>query len=60
MSSMDAGNQVPNVALQQCSNMHSGATVMPNYFCLLPVPFDSTVDFVDFVTQFNSVASLSN
>ena len=40
--------------------MSSGATVMPNYSCLLPAPFDGTTDFEDFVTQSNSVAFLSD
>ena len=40
--------------------MSSGATVMPNYSCLLPIPFDGTTDFEDFVTQFNSAASVSD
>ena len=40
--------------------MSSGARVLPNYSCLLPAPFDGTTDFEDFVTQFNSVASLSD
>ena len=57
---MDPDDQAPNVASQQSSSMSSGATVMPNYSCLLPAPFDGTTDFEDFVTQFNSVASLSD
>ena len=40
--------------------MSSGATVVSNYSCLLPTRFDGTTDFEDFVTQFNSVASLSD
>ena len=39
--------------------MFSGATVLPFYSCLLPAPFDGTTDFEDFVTHFNSIASLS-
>ena len=57
---MDPDDQAPNVASQQSSSMSSGATVMPNYSCLLPAPFDVTTDFEDFVTQFNSVAPLSD
>ena len=57
---MDPDDQAPNVASQQSSSMSSAATVMPNYSCLLPAPFDGTSDFEDFVTQFNSVASLSD
>ena len=57
--SMDPDDQAPNVASQQSSSMSFGATVMPNYSCLLPTPFDGTTDFGDFVTQFTSVASLS-
>ena len=57
---MDPDDQAPNVASQQSSGPSSGATVMPNYSCLLPAPFDGTTDFQDFVTQFNSVASLSD
>ena len=57
---MDPDDQAPNVASQKSSSMSSGATVMPNYSCLLPAPFDGTTDFEDFVTQFKSVASLSD
>ena len=57
---MDPDDQTPNVASQQSSSMSSGATVMPNYSCLLHAPFDGTTDFEDFVTLFNSVASLSD
>ena len=57
---MDPEDQAPNLAPQQSSSMFSGATGMPNYSCLLPAPFDGTTDFEDFVTQFNSVASLSD
>ena len=56
---MDPDDQARNAASQQSSSMFSGATVMPIYSCLLPAPFDGTTDFEDFVTQFNSVASLS-
>ena len=55
---MDPDDQVPNVASQQSSSMFSSGTVMPNYSCLLPAPFDGTFDLEDFVTQFNSVVSL--
>ena len=54
---MDPDDQSPNVASQQFSSMSSGATVMRNYSCLLPAPFDGTADFEYFVTHFNSVAS---
>ena len=54
---MDPGDQVPNVASQQTSSVSSGATVMPNYSCFVPAPFDGTEDFV---TQFKSVVSLSD
>ena len=57
---MHPDDPAPNVASQQSSSMSSGATVMPNYSCLLPAPFDGTTDFEDFVTQFNSIASLSD
>ena len=40
--------------------MSFGATVMPNYSCLLPAPFNGTTEFEDFVTQLNSVVSLSD
>ena len=56
---MDPDDQAQNVASQQSSSMSSGATVMPNYSCLLPGPFGTT-DFEDFVTQSNSVVSLSD
>ena len=57
---MDPDDQAPNVASRQSSSMSSGCTVMPNYFCLLPTLFDGTTDFEDFVTKFNSGASLSD
>ena len=57
---MDPDSQSPNVASQQLSNMSSGATVMPNCSYLFPAPLDGTTDFEQFVTQFNSVASLSD
>ena len=57
---MDPDDQAPNVASQQSSSMSPGATVIRNYSCPLPAPFDGTTDFDDFVTQFNSVASLSD
>ena len=50
----------PQTWHRKSSNMSSGATVMPNYSCLLPALLDGTTDFEDFVTQFNSVASLSD
>ena len=56
---MDPDDQAANVASQQSSSMSSGATIMPNYSCLLPAPFDGTTVFEDFITQFKSVASLS-
>ena len=52
---MDPDNQAPNVASQRSSSMSSGAIVMPIYSCRLP----AQSDFEDFVTQFNSDASLS-
>ena len=55
---MDPDDQAPNVASQRFSSMFSGTTVMPDNSCRLPAPFDGTPDFEDFVTQFNSVASL--
>ena len=57
---MDPDDRAPNVASQQSSSMSSGATVMPNFSCLLPAPIDGTFDFEYFVTQFNSIASLSD
>ena len=57
---MDPDDQAANLASQQSSSMSSGATVMPNYSCLLPAPFYGTTDFEDCVTHFNSVASLSD
>ena len=48
------------MASQQSSSMSSGATVQPNYCCLLPAPFDGYTVLEDFVTQFNSVASFSD
>ena len=57
---MDPEDRTPNVASPQSSRLSSGATVMPIYSCLLPAPFDGTTDFEDFVTQFNSIASLSD
>ena len=57
---MDLDDQAPNVASQQSSCMSSGATIMPDYSCLLTAPFDGTTNFDDFVTQFTSVASLSD
>ena len=56
---MDPDNQAQNLASQQSSSMSPGATVMPEYSCLLPDSFDGTTDFEDFVTQFSSVAFLS-
>ena len=55
---MDTDDQAPNVASQQFSSLSTGATVMPKYSYLLPGPFDGSTDFENFVTQFNSVASV--
>ena len=57
---MDPDNQASSAALQRTSCMFSGATVMPKHFWFLPAPFDGTTRFEDFITQFNSVASLSD
>ena len=57
---MDPDDQAPNVVSQQNSSISSGATVMPNYCCLLPAPFDGTTDFEGFVTQFTFVPSPSD
>ena len=57
---MDLADQATIVASQQSSIMSSGATVMPIYSCLLLAPFDGTIDFEDFVTQFISFASFSD
>ena len=43
--SMDPVDQAPNVASQQSSSMSSGATVKPNYSCLLHALFDGTANF---------------
>ena len=57
---MDPDDQALNVASQQSFSMSSGATVMPSYSSFLTAQFDGTTYFEDFVTQFNSVASLSD
>ena len=57
---MVTDDQAPNVASQQSSSTSSGATVMPKHSCSLPAPCDGTTDFDDFLTHFNSVASLSD
>ena len=58
--SLGPDDQAPNMASQQSSSMSCAATLMANYSCFLPAPFDGTTDFQDFVTQFNSVFSLSD